>query len=153
MRAEVRRVSMITVTVAVFAFMTMGIAMAHTPHAPSVGATWSTIHLTGYLNGVTHTGANTFSSWSRSSYSHTHEYEAWVYWADRHCAGACWWHTHASKYAINNGTSATTGTLQFTADLCRYYKFYSEHRNQFHSTSKQILDEGQGVQRFQAGNC
>lgn len=147
MGCTARRVSVLTVAGAVFASALYGIALAHTPHVPSVKVDWDAWHLTGRVAGVTHTGS-TYGSYARASWSHSHTFFAKIEWLDDH---GPFWDTHGVRTALNTGSSAQTATLSFTATLCRRYKFIGGFRNDSHGSPERPIDEADGVEPFYAG--
>jgi len=90
MGSRVKQATVLTVVAATFASAMYGIALAHTPHVPQVSVTWDAWHLTGTVAAVSHS-AETYSSYSRASWSHTHTFFAKIEWLDDH---GLFWDTH-----------------------------------------------------------
>jgi len=147
MGSRLKQATVLTVVAATFASAMYGIALAHTPHVPQVSVTWDAWHLTGTVAAVSHS-AETYSSYSRASWSHTHTFFAKIEWLDDH---GLFWDTHGVKTATNTGTYAKTATLSFTATRCRRYKFIGAFRNDSHGSPERSIDEADGVQPFYAG--
>lgn len=150
MNAYAKRVAVLTVSVVVFVTGLYGIALAHTPHVPAVQVTWSAWHLTGLVNGVTHSsGSDTYSSYSKASWSHVHSFFAKSEWLDWH---GLFWDTHGVKTASGFAEFIRTSVNSFTAQACRDYKFIGDFRNDGHGSGEQRIDQAQGVIPFRAGS-
>ncbi|MEX0763161.1 MAG: hypothetical protein WD333_12100 [Dehalococcoidia bacterium] len=127
----------------------------HDPHQDPVVQDWHGDNLRGIREHVGHPSVNVFhsSATSQSLDQADNVMKAEIFWADRHCfAGSCWWNTHDNLANDDYDRSVNTGALQFEADECRDYKFYSKHWNfDYGGTTVHDIDENEGVTPFLAG--